>query len=93
MRPQHFLIFAIAIVTCAVSGARAADQTPLIILADAEAAEATQISAQDLTGGVGSQSSDASPMMIQMAQPSSVSSPSNAPSNYSYVRVPVTAGH
>jgi hypothetical protein len=98
MRPQHFFIFAMAIAACALldspagAGEIALQTNPsAIILADAEPADGTPLSTQDFTGGVGQAGGDASAIIIQMAQPTSTSAPSNAPSSAAYVRGP--AGH
>ena len=98
MRPQHFLILAIAVAACALLDSPAgASEMALqtnpssLLLADLELADSTPLSAQDFTGGVGQNGGDASAIVIQMAQPTSGSAPSNAPSSAAYVRVP--AGH
>ena len=98
MKPQHFIIFAIAIMACALSDASVSaaelalqTQPSPLILADLELADSTVLSAQDFTGGVGQNGGDASAIVIQMAQPTSSSAPSNAPSSATYVRGP--AGH
>ena len=93
MKPQHLFLLAIAILACALFG-RPADAAELafasntVILADAEAASGATLTIQDFTGGVGAAGSEASPLVVQMAQPSASG---NAPSNYAYVRTP--AGH
>jgi len=99
MRPQHFLIFAIAIAACALLDSPAGAAEPALqtnpsslILADAEPADGTPLSTQDFTGGVGQTGGDASAIVIQMAQPTSASTPSNAPSSAAYVRA-APAGH
>jgi hypothetical protein len=96
MKPQHLILLAIAILACALLGARAdaaelALASNTIILADSEVADSATLSTQDFTGGVGLAVSNAGgALVIQMAQPSGSSS-DNAPSNYAYVRTP--AGH
>ncbi|HMH65411.1 MAG TPA: hypothetical protein VK515_07480, partial [Rhizomicrobium sp.] len=67
----------------------------LIILADAETSDGVALSAQDFTGGVAGQNAggDGGGMVIQMLQPTAGSAPSNAPSNFAYVRPAASAGH
>ena len=95
MKPQHLILLAITVVACALFGARAdaaelALSSNTIILADAEAADSATLSTHDFTGGVGAAGSEASPLVVQMSQPSASG---NAPSNYAYVRTPAPAGH
>jgi hypothetical protein len=93
MKPQHFLIFAIAIVTCALSDLQAgADELFLqdkgLIMADLEVANSTPLTVQDFSGGVGAPSAGDSGggMVVQMIQPTASAATGNAPSNYAYVR-------
>lgn len=89
----HFFFLAIAAAIAAVP-ARADDLAPTgtgPIAAESELAAGTFVSVQDLTGGVGQAADPAGgAIVIQMAQPSAGSAPSNAPISYSYV--PVTRG-
>ena len=96
MRTQHLFILAIIVTAFAGSHADAAEfamHNNLPILSDVELGDSASLTIQDFTGGVGLSGGDASPVVIQMAQPSSSSSPSNAPSSYAYVRSSATASH
>jgi hypothetical protein len=100
MRSQHFSILIIAVLAGAVFSARASAAEPLpsnmIILADAEVSDGgVALSAQDFTGGVAGQNGggDGGGMVIQMLQPTAGSAPSNAPSNFAYVRPAASGGH
>lgn len=100
MRTQHLFILAFAITACALLGSRAGAEelildsnAPTLILADLEQANGAPLSAQDFTGGVGSQNGgDAGGVVVQMLQPITGSS-GNSPSNYAYVRPVAAAGH